>query len=189
MANSRRFSPRSAIRSQRRKTSWNTGPASGATGNELVITGTGKTLFPAGAAVLVEGVTLVRTRGEMLFLLTTSTATPGGFHGAVGLAVVTDQAFAAGVASIPGPIGEDDWDGWFYHRFFSVLGAGPIDSGVAADIDQVNGTTASLRIEVDSKAMRKLSVGQTLVAVLETVEVGTASMSIFFNCRMLVKLS
>ena len=42
--------------------------------------------------------------------------------GAVGLIVVSDNAVAAGAASIPGPMTDIDHDGWFAHQTFSQRG-------------------------------------------------------------------
>ena len=186
MARLRGFRPQ--IRSQRRKANWTVGPQSGADGVPIALSASSKVLMGVGAVVLDSGITLVRTRGELMILLKTSSNAAGGFVGAFGLCVVTDQAFAAGVGSIPGPVADDDWDGWFYHRYLALGSGGAIAAAAAADEDQVNSVTAALRVEVDSKAMRKLTVGQTIVGMLELAEQGTATASIFFNSRMLVKL-
>ena len=48
---------------------------------------------------------------------------------------------------------------------------------------------SSLRLEVDSKAMRKFPVEMALYAVVEIVEVGTATINFHFDSRVLFKLS
>ena len=53
----------------------------------------------------------------------------------------------------------------------------------------VNSTTAAIRVDVDSKAMRKCSVDETIFAVIEVAELGTASLSWSFNSRLLFKLA
>jgi len=63
-----------------------------------------------------------------------------------------------------------------------------IAGAVATDGDAMNTVTAALRIEVDSRAMRKLEVSQTVYCCLEVLEIGTATMSWAFNSRQLVKL-
>ena len=100
-------------------------------------------------------------------------------HVAVGIGIVTNEAFAIGATAIPGPISEADWDGWMYHRFFDL------HKGLA---DTTDGSSA-IEFEVDSKAMRKWDGGaETLVGMVEAVEAGTASMDVFFDSRVLLKV-
>ena len=123
-----------------------------------------------------------------MFLLSASAA-GHGFHGAFGIAKATSAAVLAGAASVPTPLTEEAWDGWLYHRYFSVFAPGAIAAATAAQqMDGANGTIASLRLEVDSKAMRKQDVNEAMYACLEVVEVGTADMRWAFNCRQLYKL-
>ena len=75
---------------------------------------------------------LIRTRGEFLIFLHSATALAHGYHGAFGIAKATTVAITAGAASVPTPITEENWDGWLYHRYFSVLSAGPIAAATAA---------------------------------------------------------
>jgi len=41
---------------------------------------------------------------------------------------------------------------------------------------------------VDTKAMRKIGLNEIVFAAIDTTLVGTASMRVFFNSRMLAKL-
>ena len=68
-----------------------------------------------------------------------------------------------------------------YHQFFSCIAtsATPGQTGEGSDM---------FRIQVDTKAMRKFNADQTLMAVIDVVEVGTAVMQFHFNSRMLTKL-
>ena len=144
----------------------------------------------AGTAVqsLIDSLTLIRTRGELLLFIYAATATGDGFHGAFGIAKASIAAIVAGVASVPTPIDEEAWDGWLYHRYFNLFSGGTIAAADAAkNQNQINSTTAAQRIEIDSKAMRKLSVDEGLFGVIQVIEVGTASMRWAFNCRQLVK--
>jgi len=172
----------------RRKTSWTVGPQSGVDGASISITASAAVLMGVGSAATEDGLTIVRTRGELLFFLTASTTGGGGFFGAFGIGIANTPAFTAGVASLPTPITEDDWDGWLYHRFLTVGSGGAIDAGVSADVDMVNASAASVRVEIDSKAMRKINLNETLFAALEVTEVGTATARIFVNSRILVKI-
>ena len=99
------------------------------------------------------------------------------------MGVVSAAAFAVGATAVPTPITEEAWDGWFYHRYFSILGSGAIATA------PINSRSGAVRIEVDSKAMRKLEVDMVLYAALEVTEVGVASMEFSFNSRLLVKLA
>jgi len=177
-------------RSQRRKTSWNIGPQTGVDGATQVISASAAVLATGTAVVLNEGITMVRTRGELNVFLSIATGQGDGFHGAFGIAVASSPAVTAGVGSVPTPITEENWDGWLYHRYFGLFAGGPLATATAADQQsQVNATTAALRVEVDSKAMRKLSVDMTIYAAIEVIELGAASsMEWGFNSRILVKL-
>ena len=191
MANLRRSRfPTSSARSSRRKTSWTVGPETSVNGATQVITASSAVLATTGAAVAEDGLTLVRTRGELVCLLGISASQGDGFHGAFGIGVATLAAFTAGIGSVPTPLTEEDWNGWLYHRYFGLFSGGPIAAATAAQQgDQVNSTSAALRVEVDSKAMRKLSMDMIVYAAVEVVELGAASsMEFAFNSRLLVKL-
>ena len=187
MARSRKFpSPRVP---QKRHSAWTIGPATTGPGGVQTLSVTGLTGMGVGAGINEDGLTLVRTRGELLMYLSAATpAGASGFHGAFGLCVVTDQAFGIGTTAIPGPATDKEWDGWFYHRFFNLFSGGVIDGTAATDDNQSNSAIAALRIEVDSKAMRKTKEGMTIVGIIEVTELGTAAMKVFFNSRLLFKL-
>ena len=174
MPHSRGFNQRS--RSNRRATEWGFGPG-GTT--PVTVSATQVQLVGSGVTQDLGGVTIVRTRGLLGLSLLSSAAAGEGFTGAFGIGVVATTAFVAGVASVPTPITEMDWEGWLYHEFFDVrlgLAAGSENAGVHRTI-------------VDSKAMRKWEANeQTLFAALETSEQGTASVELTFNSRVLVKL-
>ncbi len=134
----------------------------------------------AGGAVLMgssivrhEGETLVRTRGIISVTLLTAASVGDGFIGAFGMVLVTTAAATAGVGSIPTPFTEAAWDGWFVHRYFDVR------SGLAAD------GSGQVRLEIDSKAMRKANEDESIVLVSETVETGTATAKFTGRIRLL----
>ena len=164
-------------RSQRRRTAWSVG-----TGGTGLISGASSQSVIAGSGLIPnqDGLTIVRTRGLFdWFLDGPGTADGDGYFGAFGIGIVTDAAFAAGITAIPTPITEQDWDGWFYHTFLSVH---------QPDVTFGGSPAAHQRIEVDSKAMRKIAVGETVVAVIEVVEIGTATFNAFWDSRQLAKL-
>jgi len=97
---------------------------------------------------------------------------------AYGLAVVSDQAVAIGVTAVPTPDTDRGSDLWYvyeetYGHFTFTTGVGYIEGG------------ASNRY--DSKAMRKVEIGQDLVIVAETPS-GVNSALITDAGRFLVKL-
>ena len=166
--------PRS--RGQTRKVGWGSGPGGTSVTSFFV---SSSSILGSGVVPSSDGITLVRLRGTCLIHLSAATAVTDGFGGAIGVAVVTDRAFAAGIGSIPTPLTSDGFDGWLWHSFFEV------HAGVSADI---TGPYATQRFDVDSKAMRKLTVGQTICAVIEIVEDPTAVLDVYFNSRTLSKL-
>ena len=130
--------------------------------------------------MFTEALTLVRTRGRFDFSLSSYTSAGDGYQGAVAIGLASLPAFTAGIGSLPTPISEMGWDGWLWH---SIVG---IHSALAAGATAV-GQIASISLEVDSKAMRKLTDQMVIFAAIEVVELGTASLNVFFDSRMLFK--
>ena len=175
--------------SERHRSSWEVGPETSANGGPQTLTASVSQLAGVFTAASEDGQTLIRTRGELVVFLRTAGSANDGFHGAFGIAKATSAAVLAGAASVPTPITEEAWDGWLYHRYFSCLAAGPIAAATAAqEALQVSNVTAAIRIEVDSKAMRKIDVDEAMYAVIEVIEIGAATATWSFNCRMLFKL-
>ena len=140
--------------------------------------------FPLFVVPVELGLTIVRTRGELLLVLLSSSAAQTGMQWAAGLAVVSQKAATLGVTAIPGPLTEMDWDGWLWHSQGSLKTSG----GMAANtID--GGPNSMVRVPIDSKAMRKFGDETGFVGMLETVEVGTSTLHAELRTRFLVKLS
>ena len=96
----------------------------------------------------------MRTRGR--FSVATN-AVDTNIQGAFGAVVVSDAAFAAGVASCPTPVTEANDQGWVVWEGFQWQAQGSL-------------TTAgpkSIEFEFDSKGMRKLPVGFTYAFLVE----------------------
>ena len=165
------------IRSQKRRTEWSigtggTGLTSGAASQSVIM----GSFLVAG----VGGLTLVRTRGLFdIFLDGPGTTDGDGFAGAFGIGIVTTPAATAGVVSMPTPITDSTWNGWLYHTHLSIHNP---------DVTFGGSSAVSQRIEVDSKAMRKFPLDVTMFAMLEVVEIGTATFNAFWNSRVLLKL-
>ncbi len=171
---------RPAVRSQRRLTSWALGPGTDATGGEQGVSVVGNTLWGLGVAPAEDGLTVVRVHGFMEIRLPVITSAGDGFSGAVGITIVDDRAFAAGVASIPRPFTDRFDNDWMWHKLWSIH-----PEGTTIELN----SSFSLQIDIDTKSMRKLPVGQTMCGVFEVAsEVGTASVGFYASTRVLVKL-
>ncbi len=139
-----------------------------------------------GASVLTQSFTpteqetIVRTRGWLYIRPTILTAT-SDMSGAFGLGIVSNQALAAGAASIPAPWTDASWDGWLVWIPFSFrvdIGAGQATGPTRSNVGQ--GHT------IDSKAMRKVELNESVVVMCES-QVGGFSVDAKF--RMLFKLA
>ncbi len=165
---------RGQLRSPRRSTAWGTGVGSTA---PTTINGTQTSIIGGSIVPGVDGLTIIRIRGYIELVMDAIAAAQDGFTGAFGICLVTTDAFAVGITAMPDPVGDAHWDGWFYHRFFSFhAAAGAVSNELR------------LAWELDSKAMRKFPAGMNAVLLLETTEIGTASMEVFADSRTLVKL-
>jgi len=140
----------------------------------VAVSSAGATLV--SSATFEEPITQVRTRG-IVSIRPASTAADVDITGAFGIGVVSAEAFAAGVGSIPEPYTDGDWGGWFVWRTFSMSIQFESATGVR-DLTQ--------NFEVDSKAMRKLSPNETMVFIAES-QVGAFQIA---DCtRQLIMLS
>jgi len=111
------------------------------------------------AALALRPFTIIRTRMNILIQVDQSSATQR-FRGALGRIVVSDQASAAGVASIPGPVTNTDAPFYVYEPLMTSM--------LFADGTGVQTPSGTLII-VDSKAMRKVGNNEDYVSVLEQV--------------------
>jgi len=186
MARPRGFPRGLARTSQRRLTSWEEG-----TGGIVatVFTTSGSAFLGSAVAPTVDGLTLVRTRGQWSGYLESASAARSGYTGAFGIGVATTAAVTAGVASVPTPITEQSWDGWLYWSSLVLTASSVIDGSAAADHDLVNPTMAAFREMIDSKAMRKLKEEDSLYAVVEVTLIGTSALVLRHDSRILLKLS
>ena len=156
----------------RRRTGW----ATGVTGDQTLTVAT-VALFGTGTQALQDGLTIVRTRGEFLAFVSSVDAVTSGMRVGVGICVVTENAFGAGVGSVPTPIADLQWDGWLWHSMGHVFGVAAEGAGF-------------WRQEIDSKAMRKMKEDDIIVAVLEvSQEVGTVTLQTKIKSRTLFKLA
>ena len=136
----------------------------------------------SGGAALIQSApfesteTIIRHRGQCSVIPQTAGADVD-IVGAVGVCIVSAEAFAAGVASVPEPFNDADWGGWMVWRSFAFR----------QEFSDATGILNQERtFEIDSKAMRKISPNEVLVTVAES-QVG--AFSIATPWRVLVKLS
>ena len=153
-----RTSRRSSFsRVQRRPTVWGGTVATGPT----TVPALSKVLLAVSVPTFTSGETIRRMRGTV-YVFGTSVA---NFHGAIGAFVANDTAIVAGVASLLDPVTDVEDDAWFWYQSFH--GGGNADPGSAgADSSQV--------MEIDSKAMRRVVSGFSVVFVVANSSATTA---------------
>ena len=109
--------------------------------------------------LLTLPVTLLRTRGRVMMSLDS-----GGLNEhvsvAIGIIVVSENAFDQGAPGVPSPV-TDGQDDWLWHDYMQVTSGE--ETAIFSDylVD---------RISVDSKAMRKLRAGELLAVVAEVAD-------------------
>ena len=173
MANRSRF-PRSAVRGPRRETEWLfIDFISSTTG------GVGGTLLASldAAALAIRPFTVIRTHLELYFSSDQEIASEQQ-AGALGMAVVSDQASGIGVTAVPTPVIDQGSDLWFVYQV--LFNAFQFSSAVGT---QKEGT----RYTVDSKAMRKVNADQDIVLCMGLSAIGSG-FNLMVAGRFLVKL-
>ena len=129
------------------------------------------------SALALRPFTIVRTRLEVLWR-SDQVAASEVPHGAVGGIVVSEQAVAAGAASVPDPVGDTDSQFFAYQSMIVSFIAG----ATAVDI-----SPAGQRYTIDSKSMRKVANNEDIAFVVTNSD--TAHGALFsVQGRILVKL-
>ena len=140
----------------------------------------GGTIFASltGVELARRPFTIVRT--HLLAYLETDQLAASEFQvGALGMAVVSDQAAAAGVGSIPTPVTDDDSDLWFVHKWLMNSFAFGSAIGFQSQAGKV--------YEIDSKAMRKVNDGEDVVLVGEGEFTQGSGLIMMIVGRVLIK--
>jgi len=132
-------------------------------GSTLQLTANGTSVFASGLNLAASS-TLVRCRGEMIINRDTGTIVAGDeCRIALGLGIVSTDAFAAGAGSLPDPEDQPEYP-WLWWQsipfFFQNATAG-----------EFLGPEGSVRRVIDTKAMRKVKSGQSLVMIAQYVDV------------------
>ena len=130
------------------------------------------------AALSLRPFTIVRTRMEIL-AVSDQTGAVEDYQAGIGLAVVSDQAVAAGITAVPLPFSDLGSDLWFaieliFGQFVFVSGIGFQDS-------------TGVHRTLDSKAMRKVEDGQDIIITSEASALSDGY-TVVTAGRMLVKL-
>ncbi len=126
-------------------------------------------------AGLIPG-TIVRTRG-VVHVSAQSSASSAVLMGAFGFALVNDVAEALGITALPGPFTNQNFD-WFYWQPFASRQL--VGTNIGFD------SLAGKDFIIDSKAMRKLGNGDSLIMMVENAS-GANAIDVAFSARLLVK--
>ena len=123
--------------------------------------------------------TIIRVVGELNVQSDQAAGSERPF-GAIGLCVVSDQAFAIGVSAMPTPATDPESDLWLMHCFWHVSVA---EAGTVASLSNI-----SQSVDLSSKAARKVNADQTVVLIMENVS-GTHGCEFDIGMRLLSKLA
>ncbi len=146
---------------------------------EATMTAAGGTImFTLNAAALaLRPFTIIRSRFE-IWLRSDQNAAAEVQAAAVGMAIVSDQATAIGVTAIPTPITDMSSDLWFFYQLLH---------GDEASV--ANLVKPETRVSVDSKAMRKVDIGQDVVVVGEMDAAISNGVILGVGGRQLIKVN
>ncbi len=137
----------------------------------VLVAGTVKALGTVGIATIGSG-TIVRTRGQFSVMAETSPASQAIVRGALGIILVSSDAFAA--AALPGPLSDSENDWYVWAPFAMNMGA----TVVAEDI------LANVRVDFDSRGMRKSKLGDVSAVIIEYVsDVAGGTMDLSYSFR------
>ena len=173
---SRVRSPRGVVVGRPRSVAWSLGPRGTVSASSSSVVG-----FPTTAVSNFDNQTIVRLRGSLLLQLKAIDGVGTGMQWAFGICIVTENAAGVGVTAVPAPLDDIAWDGWFVHRQGSLFSA-------AATI-QFDSLGVSERLELDSKAMRKVHQTDTIIAMIQFVETNVATVDAFLESRVLTKIA
>ncbi len=182
MARPRRSQREFARVGARRLTAWQLGP-----GNDGLVAGDVTAFTASGAQVIGEGITpllpnltVVRIHGQLSFALNTAAAVREGYDWMAGIGVITADAFAVALG-FPQPLADIDWPGWMWHAQGDMR---PALGALAIGDPSIN----PVRVEIETKSMRKLRLNEVLFMAVQVGESGTATMDVRGHTRVLIKL-
>ena len=114
-----------------------------------------------GLTATFPAATLVRTRGALLVEMLVSGGATNEVTGAVGMIVVSSDALAVGITALPGPLSDIEND-WFVYEPFAL--------GTEAVNPPADSRVSHASFRFDSRGMRKMKFGESLVMVAEAVQ-------------------
>ena len=130
------------------------------------------------AALALRPFTVVRTR--FVWQIQSDQTANESQQTALGLAVVSDEAVAVGVTAVPTPMSSMGSDLWFVHEI-------SLDSLLSATVAGFVHPAGRFH-RIDSKAMRKVDIGQDLVVVIQNGATSQGTENVLGG-RMLVKVN
>jgi len=116
----------------------------------------------------------------MISIKSDQSAAGENWVGAVGMAIASDQAVAIGVGSLPTPYTDQDSELWFMHQYFAG------DFRILSSVGFQAGGMKTFAF--DSKAMRKMEIGSTLVIVVENGSAAGVGITYFLNYAVLFQV-
>ena len=121
--------------------------------------------------------TILRMRGQIL-LNFDAAADNSRQNVGIGIGIISSDAFAAGAGSVPDPLSETDYP-WLWWSTIPLVN----DLQIAGESLQL---AVVARVEVDSKAMRKVKPGQSLAVIYQTSAAVSATNIQQANIRVLI---
>ncbi len=126
---------------------------------------TGDSTVGAGGLSFVEPATILRCRGTLLAQLDETKQVGDDIVLGFGLFILSSDAFASGTGAFPDPLGDMEFPWLYYHRW-------AMRASVAAGEESLG--ASCYRLEIDTKAMRKIKPLETLAYALQYAQsVGT----------------
>jgi len=159
---------RTRVRGRRQPVSWSGIVAGGFT----AVPASSKVLLASFIPNYPGGSTVRRLRGTFL-VISDQTAAPEAQNGAIGACVVGDTAVGVGISAIKDPVTDVSDDTWFWYHSFNFVNPATVTEGQATRM-----------IDIDSKAMRKVQIGDTVVFVIANAS-ATAGLSVAMSVRLL----
>ena len=140
-------------------------------------------IVKAGGSVglgTAEGaLTIVRTRGQLMAMQRVEAGADQIIRGALGIILVSQDAFDVGITALPGPISDSlsDWYVWAPFTLMSFVGV------------ELGDQALMVRVDFDSRGMRKAKFGEVSAVVVELEsDVAGGSVDIGYVFREQVKL-
>ncbi len=134
---------------------------------------TGDGTFQGGSVAFAVPATILRCRGFVQAAFASGVQVGDDMNINFGLGIVSTDAFAAGAGSMPDPAGEPEYPWLWWQEVF--LNSEQVE-------EPVSWGPGALRLDVDTKAMRKVKPGESLVWVGEaTQSLGAPEVNVDFG--------